>query len=230
MKSRKLFWSVLIILVLVILMELLLPIYFSQRTEAFFLQALDSAGEFDLRVNSFPSLFLLKGRVDRAQVEGSKLVINGLELESWQGEYANLQLPPLWQWGEPLEEIEGQNTFLEVVLKEEDLNNYLEEVFPGLMSFNLSLLPDQVLMTGILEAYGFELEVEMEGTFQLVNHHRIDFVPLSLSFQKMQLPEAIVDYIMEELDFYLDLERLPLPVYLTEVELEQGRLLIYGGE
>lgn len=222
---------ILIILLLVFLLsEWLIPPLITQNFREVLFLSLDRVEELVVEIESFPAFFLLLGQADDLYLAGEGVEIQGLTIHSWEGRHDNLRFPPIWKWQSEDWEITGSNSFIEIQVKEEDLNNYIQSTFEDLLQLRISLLEEGVHLYTDLEVYNMALQAKIEGFFQVAGPQRVDFVPRDISIENFKLPDVMVEYLMEELDFYLDLTEIPLPIHVTDVITLEGEVFFRGGE
>lgn len=220
----------LVILLLVFLLtEWLIPPFFTHRLEEGILASLQEVQGLKIHLKAVPSFFLLLGSVKDLHLLGEGVLIQDLRIHSFEGSYEQVRFPPIWRWGGEWQ-ILGKNSFLEIKLKEEDLNQYLNVYFQDLLQLKISLLEGGVSMYTTIELYQMALNLEIIGKFQVTGPKRIDFVPEDLIVKNYTLPKVMVDYLLGELDFYFDLGEIPLPIYMTDVIMMEGEVLLIGGE
>lgn len=227
---RRILIFFIIFLCLFLLSELLLPPFFSHLLQESLRESLDGVEVLRIQLKTSPAILLLLGRVQELYLKGENVMIQGLTIHTWEGHYSQILLPPVWQWGGGDWTIEGRNHFLTVVVNEDDLNVYLADSFQDVLQMEVSLLEEGVFLSTSMELYNMALHVKMAGQFQVEEGQYIVFVPEDLTVENFQLPQIMMDYLMEELDFYLDLKQIPLPVHVTEIETRTGQVFFLGGE
>lgn len=219
-----------IVLLLFLLSEWVIPPLVTQYLTEFLLASLEGVEDLVIELQAFPSFYLLLGQAKELYLFGEGVKIQGLTIQSFEGRFEDLRFPPIWQWWEEEWAITGKNSYLEARVIEEELNHYLSSSFDDLLLLTISLHEEGVYLMTNLEVYNMVLKAKMEGQFQVTNPMRIDFVPTDLTIESFSLPEVMLTYFKEELQFYLDLRDLLLPIHVTDVITMEGEVFFRGGD
>lgn len=217
-----------ILCVVFFMSEILIPPLMTHIFVASLQESLGGVEDLQVQIETFPAFLLLLGQVHQLNLQGKQVEIAGLTINSWEGGYGPLHLPPIWGWRGGNWSLEGENHSLTVEVKEEDLNRYLAYSFPELLQMDVSLLEEGVLLSTQMEVSRYVLQLRITGEFQVEGPRHIVFVPQDLTIDEFVLPPAMKDFILEELEFHLDLEPIPLPLHVTQVETQNGVLFFLG--
>ncbi|MGM0501208.1 MAG: DUF2993 domain-containing protein [Bacillota bacterium] len=220
---------VILVIVLIASTEVLLPNYVGNRLENSLKAEVDSYHQLNLEVDSFPALKLLVAAADEVKVTGQDIVVEDLKLEQLKAEFRNLKLKEIaGEW----ETVRGENTELEIIITEKDINRYLitKEELAAFERIKLDITPQQVILNGIITLFSAEVNLQLTGNFTVVDAQKIVFNSEQLAVENFLVSTSSIQQLKEKLQFELDLTELPLPLEVKEVELAKDRLIIKGFE
>lgn len=137
------------LVVLILAAQLLIPHLFANKLETGIKAELDNVEELEAEVAALPALKILLGRIDKLELTGRKLTDQKLTLDSLQATFSDLKATETdqgWQI------VEGETTYLDLVISEESLSSYLQtrpelKIFEN---FKVDVTSDKVLITGLL--------------------------------------------------------------------------------
>jgi hypothetical protein len=216
------------VLLLLVISQLLLPGYFSNQLENKLKSQFEASQYFEAEVNSFPALLMLTGYFQSVNLKGEGLKVDGLQVDKLKAEFVDLKLSPgikdrKWKL------TTGENKILHLTFTEEDLEKYLIEQMDSISDLTLNLGPEQTVLSGVVKFLGNEIEVKLAGQFQLQDKQKLTFKPEDLMIENLMIHREIVQRLMKEVDFSLDLTQFPIPLQVNEVKVNRNNLLISGG-
>lgn len=216
-------------LLLLVISQLLLPGYFSQRLETGLKQEFKSSRHLQAEINSFPALLMLTGHFGSVNLEGEGLVVDGLKIAKLRAEFADVKLKPTGEQGNKWQLSSGQNRALNLVFNEADLEDYLAKQLDSIKNLTLNLGPQQTVLSGVFKLLGNQIELKLAGKFQLKNNRKLIFIPEDLMVADLLIHEKIVQQLTKKIDFSLDLTQLPIPLRAEKVKVKKDKLLILSG-
>nr|WP_282580097.1 DUF2993 domain-containing protein [Natroniella sulfidigena] len=216
-------------LLLLVGSQLILPRIFSSRLETSLSQELDDYEQLDVTINSFPAIKLLAGRVDQLEIEANNLVSDRLTLEQFEASYSNLRL--VKDEEEEWQVSQGENTDLEIELTDQDLNHYLatRPELDILDTFRIDLTSNQMVMVGNLRFFNTDLSLQLTGKFSVYDHQTLIFNSDKLAVDQVVISTDVIEQLKDKLSFKISLADFPLPLEITEVNIEEGSLQLLGG-
>ena len=217
----------LIILLVTAVLEIFLPTYYEGRIEK---SVKDNVQEYDyleVDVDTDPAILLLMGRVEYGYIKTTGIRLDEIRIESIEALYHNLRFI---NTTEGLKAVEGQNTSFKAVLTEKDLNDFLRERYDQFQDLNINLSSSGVTLDLKEEIFGKLVKLTLTGNFQFADEETVRFTPQDLKVQDIEVPKLLLTRIIKAVEFELDLEQLPLPLNLKDIETEEDKLIIEGEE
>lgn len=222
-------WTVAVVLVVLAGSQWLLPPTFSRRVAREIGRAVD-ARAVEAAVYSFPALKLLMGEIDLLSVDArtarlGKLTVSGLLLDAGG---VRIDAGRLLRRGELAFQRVGRLRAT-LYFSEEDLNAYLWATVDPQRLLRVKLERERVRVSGKVPFLGLMLRLDLNGRFVIEGPNVIRFVPEKVAVEESELPRFFIDaFLKEKLTVPLQLEGLPVPVYLTELRLEEGHLYLFA--
>ena len=224
MARRKSFIYLIIALVIVFLLalEFFLPALMANILKDYLRKEADAIAYINVKLDSFPAIKMLRGKIDQADIEIKGLSINNLYLDKLDLQYRDVFMK---EGG-----FTGRNTGLEAIITEEALNNYIQAKFPELEAFQLQIRPEQVALEGRISIFEMLLEVQLSGNFAVSDQREVYFIPDNFRVENINIPVNLLKAYIEGLDFSFNLEDLNIPLALDEIKLYSGYAILHGGE
>jgi len=97
---------------------------------------------------------------------------------------------------------------------------------PVLKDWRVQINEGNAVAVGKIPLQAIELDVRVHGKFQALGKEKIAFVPERVEVQGLELPSALVQILLEDAQFYIDLKAAPMPLELIDVKMEPGRLIV----
>ncbi|GAB6100079.1 hypothetical protein JCM16358_19580 [Halanaerocella petrolearia] len=225
-KSIK-FWFVIIIIVIMIGLQLLLPGFFAQEVKKSLKNEVESWQQLEVDVDAFPAVKVLIGRIDELDLVGRGIKLNGTRVDSLEATFKDLKLK---ETKEGWQVTEGKNTYLDLEITEEDLNNYLltKPALKIFKNFKVDLTSSQVIMTGLINFFNAEVNLQLAGNFVVANKDKIVFKSDKLAVENIVVPGEVIKELKNKLQFKIDLAKLTVPIRVRKVNLEQDKLQLLG--
>jgi hypothetical protein len=228
-ENMRNFKVLLIIFVLLILafMQFYLPELISQRLSSTLREEVDKSDRLEVDIDSFPAIELLIGRVDSLELSADNLIIDSLPINKFEGEFKDLKVKKIeGQW----QVTEGKNTYLNLKVLEEALNQYLasREELNIFDKFKMELLKNKVMMTGDIQFFNANVNIQLAGNFVVKDKDTIVFNSDELAVENIIIPKSLIEQIKDKLQFEIDFADLPFPVEIQQVNLEEDSLKILG--
>ncbi|SJZ43047.1 LmeA family phospholipid-binding protein [Selenihalanaerobacter shriftii] len=219
-----------VILLVLVISQLFLPGYFSNKLETGLEDQFKVNEYLEAEVNTFPALLMLTGKFQSVDLKGEDLTIDGLKVAKLQAKFTDVKLKPIGQKDSKWQLVAGKNQVLRLTLKEEDLQKYLADRLDVIKDLNLVLSPEQTIVTGKYNFFGNEIPLKLAGNFQLKDDkEKLTFIPNGLQVGELMVPKEINRQLMQNINFSLDLTKLPIPLQVNEIKVDKDKLLILGG-
>jgi|GEM_PF-2091893 len=218
-----------IILILLVISQIFLPNYFSSQLEIGLKQQFDSSQHLDAKVKSFPALLMLVGVFEAVELEGKGLVVDGLKVDELEAEFIDVKLEPKSKESSSWKITKGENKRLKLSFNKSDLEQYLAKQLGSIEDLRLALGPKETILAGAFNLFGNQIDLKLSGSFELEKNKRLAFAPKNLMVANLMVPEEVVQRLMQEVNFSLDLTQLPIPLKVEEVKVERDKLIILGG-
>ncbi|AZO94083.1 DUF2993 domain-containing protein [Halocella sp. SP3-1] len=218
MKKRP--WKyIFLFLILILAAQLLLPVVAERKLNKIILSQVEEIGELDIELVSFPSVEILLGKIDFVEISAEKPVYQDLLIRSLDVKYRDVLLKG--------NTFEGENTYLRILITEDDLNNYLKHTSPDLADLEISLKPDQVLLAGKVPFLNTSLNLRVTGGFLVKNEeNKVVFQPEEMKVERVNIPVNLLSRYIEDAYFTLDLNQLNFPLEIDTVKVEEGQIII----
>lgn len=217
---KKRFWKyIFLFLILILAAQLLLPVVAERKLSKIILSQVEKIDKLDIELVSFPSMEILLGKIDFVEISAEKPVYQDLLIRSLDLKYKDVLLKG--------NTFEGENTYLRILITEEDLNNYLKNTSPDLADLEISLKPDQVLLVGKIPFLNTKLNLRVAGDFLVNNEeNKVIFQPEEMKVERLNIPVNLVSKYIEDAYFTLDLNQLNFPLEIDRVKVEEGQIII----
>lgn len=221
-RYRFLYLIIALMIVFLLSLEFFLPALLANMLEDYLRKEADSIVYLKIELASFPAVKLLRGKIDQAEIELEGLLLDELSLDKLDLHYKGVILKE--------DGFTGHNTWLEAIISEEALNNYIKAKFPELEAFQLELRPDQVYLAGKINFFEMVLELQLSGNFIVNDQREVYFIPANVRIENIDIPVNLLKAYIEGLDFSFNLEDLNIPLAIDEIKLNSGYLILLGGD
>lgn len=220
MRNKK-YLIIIFLLVLYLGMELFLPLMVENRIKKGIRNHTESVKELEVEVDSFPAWELLFSRADRVKLTAEMINIGGLPLRSISALYRDVLINK--------GQINGNNTDLNILIYESELNKYIVNKHSELKNFQIQLIPEQVYLSGDLKIFESKIKIRLSGKFAITKPDKISFVPENIKIEKLQIPGSVIKNFTNQLGFSFDLANLNLPLKVEKIKVSEKELHLLGG-
>jgi hypothetical protein len=214
-----------VLLILLVLAEVSAPRLIARGLELGLRRTLGS--EVEIKLDAYPSLRLLLGQFEELSVVARGVNLGGLTVEEYTlaAEQVTVNLRELLARRELRFVNQGRLT-VQVTVAEGELSSFLREKMPALKDWRVQINAGNAVVIGKIPLQAFDLDVRVHGKFQALGKEKIAFVPERAEVQGVELPAALVQALLQDAQFYIDLKAAPMPLELIDVKMEPGRLII----
>ncbi|MDD4335812.1 MAG: DUF2993 domain-containing protein [Firmicutes bacterium] len=226
---RRILRNALVVLLIVAAIEVVVPIYVGRKVEFAVRSGFTSAESVSVVARSLPALKLLFGRFDRLSIdvdraESAGFIIDRISLDSSDARIPLAKFEPeSSRWAHALGDSQ-----LEVLIDEDDINDYLGRREDYLRAFSVRLQPGLAELGGRLFFGGLSVGVESQGHFVIEDGVRLIYVFDRLSVEKSEVPAFIVNMFEDGIGVGIDLSDLPFGIQLESVHVYEGTARLLG--
>ncbi|MFW5981975.1 MAG: DUF2993 domain-containing protein [Halanaerobiaceae bacterium] len=222
MRRKRSLWIILFVFLLLFLaIELFLPGIANRRLVNILHDETDGIEDLEINLSSFPAFKILFGRIDHVSIRSHGLLHDHLYLERFNLNYDDIVLYR--------DDFVGNNSYLEAIITEDALNEYLNKKYPEMGSFLLEINPEQILLEGELKIFDVQFAFQISGNLLVNNRNQIYFVPDDLRVEEVNIPLNLIKAYIEEYTFMIDLQTLDIPIDIDEIKIGSSYILITGG-
>ncbi len=207
--------------------EMVLPGIVSQGIEEEIKNQLQGYEELRVEVKSRPSLKFLWGNVDRFALQGKMINTEGLIIESITAIIDDIEADLIE--GEYILR-QGEMTGLRMVLTQDHINDYLKLTMGQDLPLEVVLEPGLTYIEGPFMIMGREVKLSLEGIFQVHEERYLVFHPQRVAVEDYQVPAFLTAELLEEAGFSIDLNRMPFPFKVEEVQVGEGKIMLLAGD
>lgn len=214
-----------VLLILLVLAEVSAPRLIARGLELGLRRTLGS--DVEIKLDAYPSLRLLLGHFEELSVVARGVNLGGLTVEEYTlaAEQVTVNLRELLARRELRFVNQGRLT-VQVTVAEGELSSFLREKMPALKDWRVQINAGNAVVIGKIPLQTIELDVRVHGKFQALGKEKIAFVPERAEVQGVELPAALVQALLQDAQFYIDLKAAPMPLELIDVKMEPGRLIV----
>ncbi|MBS3986030.1 MAG: DUF2993 domain-containing protein [Selenomonadales bacterium] len=214
-----------VLLILLVLAEVSAPRLIARGLELGLRRTLGT--DVEIKLDAYPSLRLLLGHFEELSVVARGVNLGGLTVEEYTlaAEQVTVNLRELLARRELRFVNQGRLT-VQVTVAEGELSSFLREKMPALKDWRVQINAGNAVVIGKIPLQAFDLDVRVHGKFQALGKEKIAFVPERAEVQGVELPAALVQALLQDAQFYIDLKAAPMPLELIDVKMEPGRLIV----
>jgi hypothetical protein len=167
---------------------------------------------------------LLAGHIPWINIHGRNVrVVAGLNLDDLQVRLEDVRFS---RTSRKVQQIGG--TQFEAQVSAASVASYLHHRSPNLRDVQVAFAGSSVRVSAARPLLGIGMPFEVEGQPILRSPTAIDFAASRVAVLRLGLPEFAVRHVQERINPLVDLTAMPLPLNLTAVRVEGGRVLISG--
>ncbi|HWR55667.1 MAG TPA: DUF2993 domain-containing protein [Negativicutes bacterium] len=227
MLKRLLLITLLSFLGVVVLSELLLPYMIGRQAETALGRAFGT-GDIQAAVKARPALAMLGGNFSEITVNGKDLHTGKLTINRLSAVFTDTKIDLarlITAKSLTFREIGGFDGTL--VLKEEDVNQYITNTVKGLKNVHVTIDPDNTKVAGDLTLGPVSVAVTMHGKLR-GEQNLITFKAEQLLVNNAAVGLNLASGLTEFPVF--DLKKLPVPATVREISSESGQVVIRIGK
>lgn len=208
--------------------QAILPPIVETQMEAAITDSLEAVEAVRVDVAAFPALQLWRGYVPRLTVDARRASIDGLIIEALLVDAQNMQVDmKALRAGQGFVIQKADSLRVTATVIESDLNTYFAKE-SGTANIKVQLDPEQTTVSGDLYVLGQPVGVTVKGHFTISSATRVAFVVDDFLIANTRLPRFIIEPLAGKWAIQFDLAAAPVPLELTDIRIEKGRLYIYG--
>ncbi|MDI7247655.1 MAG: DUF2993 domain-containing protein [Bacillota bacterium] len=210
--------------------EAAIPGAVSTRLEKAIVANVDEAGSVRVYVRTFPALAVALGRIDFLRVDARDISVDGLRVQRLflDARHADVDMRAVLRGGK-LEVRHIAKGDVTVILAEDALNDYFHSRDGVLRLLTVKLRPGVATVSGSANLLGVKVDVALDGRFVVQGDTRLAYVVDRFRVGSTVVPEVIKDGLLKSVDLSVDVSRLPLPLVLRDVSVQDGVIYIFGG-
>ncbi|MFW5985080.1 MAG: DUF2993 domain-containing protein [Halanaerobiaceae bacterium] len=222
--GKIIYWLVIIFLLVFIVLQLALPPYISRDVEKHITDNSQEVNNLEVETRAFPAWKYFYSRADRGSIKADLIKVDGLELREVDSHYRDLYLGSDY--------ISGENTDLHILITEESLNQYIQGHYPELERVQITLQPEQILITGYVTILETEVQIRLSGSFEVRDPDVVVFKPEDIKVEKLLIPQQIIEdfFSEQEFGFAFSLEELNFPLQIEEIVISENEVRLLGGK
>ncbi|MEW6662171.1 MAG: DUF2993 domain-containing protein [Bacillota bacterium] len=215
----------LLLLVMSIALQLLLPTAAARAVEEALYEGLGRPEKLAVKVEAFPAVEMLAGRIDGLEIRASGGGTSGFNWSRLEMSARNLRvdLPSLIAGRQINVVILGQ-AMASLSLTEQELFKWLTgQVGGGVQVTGLRLLDRLARFDCKVRLLGRTIDFSVTGSFS-VEDHRLVFSPAKLEVEGEELGRPLASRILDLFDLTFPVPQLPAGLVLVEAEIMDSRL------
>lgn len=168
---------------------------------------------------------ILAGKVNRVHINARDCLVNNLryarlEIDS-QGFQFNLKTL-LKQ--KRLQILKMDQTRIEGVIAENDLNDYLHFRYPEYNS-SVKIKPGRLILTGSARVFNQIIPIQLEGDLKAISEKRLRFYPTSLVIAEREISGSLLRIVSEQVPLEFEVME-DWPLQLSDFRLEAERIKV----
>lgn len=226
MGKRLFVYVVLLALLLWAGTEVLLPALVAKQVERAMIGML-AAQQASVKVTTHPAVGVLTGRLDNVTVDAAGARFDKLTVSQFSAVFHNLQVEPraLLTGTVKVQHLGGMDATF--VFNDHDLAAYLNQTVKGFKNITVASTPNQVQVTGQLAAGVASLQVTLDGRV-VGQGTQLKFVTERFLLNGTAIAGGGGTRMLAEIPL-ADLSRVPFPLAIREVVMDQGRVVVRAG-
>lgn len=180
-----------------------------------------------MEVSSFPAVKAFIGKIDKVSVKADNFKYNDIPFAEADFLLEDVRFNVISLFSEEFDfslENQGKASF---EMTEDNLADYLSEKFPDFKKPEINVYADKMMMKGISTAAGVGIDFEISGALKIEEGKPV-FKPEEINIGKSGLGSLLVERTQAEMKFDFDLESSKIPLKVTGISLQEGRIIIEG--
>lgn len=169
-----------------------------------------------------------QGRLEDLKIEGRGLrTKDGFPISALFFEAKLLQLDWAELWKGKVEVISSHGARATCVLAEGELSAYLQKQIEVLKDVRIQLAAGKATLFGTAELLGRDVKLSIAGDFS-PKEGDLQFTPTDFFVADFKLPRFLLNNLSKQVNFIIPLGKLPLPLELESVRIENGHAYLAG--
>lgn len=212
------------------MIQLAAPRLLEHEIERAVTRSVDQVHYLDVKAQVIPAAKIALGRIDRLIIDAKELVVGGLPIAAFLASFQGLELDVRKVFEGQLSVKSVRRLRATVLLDEQGLNEYLWEHVDESRLFSIRLVGEFARLVGQITVLGRPIELTLNGRFKTAGPVAIEYVPTELVVAQTRIPKFLLDALMQERRFVVDLSKLPVPVEVESIKVEHGQVYVFGKE
>lgn len=184
----------------------------------------------DVQIESFPAAKLALGKVDKLTIDTKRLVVAELPVTAFLASAEDVDVNVRKLLDGELAIDKARKLRVTVILDESGLNQYFwSKVDPG-KTFSIRLVGGFARLVGTISLLGRPIELTLNGKFQVVDRTSVEYIPTELVVSQTKIPDFLLDAVLRDRRFLIDLSSLPIPIEVEKITVEDGQVYVFGKE
>lgn len=221
--------AVLILVLVVTAGQFALPRLAEERIEWALTDALDDVRWVRAEVRAWPPVIILGGRFTSINLDVRRATVGAITVDAilLDGQNVKVDMSRLLA-GEGVYVESAQELRATFVIDQDDLNHYFWEQVNHSQFFSVALRRGRAELTGRIRLLGREMDVRVSGDFRVDGPSEVTFVPREVTVENTRVPQLLLDAIAHEWGITLALYQDAIPLVITDLLVEDGKLFVYG--
>ncbi|MGE5594063.1 MAG: DUF2993 domain-containing protein [Betaproteobacteria bacterium] len=210
--------------------EATIPGAVSARLEKAIAASLDEAESVQVYVKTFPALAVALGRIDVLRIDARNITVDGLRVQRLfvDARRADIDVRSVLEQGRLGVRHVGRGD-VTVMLAEDDLNAYFHSRDGILKLLTVKLRRDIATISGSASILGMKVDLALDGRFVVRGDTHLAYVVDRIRVGNAVVPEAVKNGLLKNVDLSVDVSKLPIPVVLRGVSVQDGVVYVFGG-
>lgn len=184
----------------------------------------------DVQIEAFPAAKLALGKVDKLTIDTKRLVVAELPVTAFLASAEDVDVNVRKLLDGELAIDKARKLRVTVILDESGLNQYFwSKVDPG-KTFSIRLVGGFARLVGTISLLGRPIELTLNGKFQVVDRTSVEYIPTELVVSQTKIPDFLLDAVLRDRRFLIDLSSLPIPIEVEKITVEDGQVYVFGKE
>ncbi len=169
----------------------------------------------------------IEGRFKKVVVKTSRGQADKLYLHQADIEFEDVQLDTKKLLEEEkIDPVAMKNINMDVVIKETDMNSFLDAKSKSIKVNNprIKLLPDTMELSGITKYGMVKVEFWANGKLSVKDGREIHFHASTMKVNRMTMPRSFVGMIIKKINPVLNLDKFPFKLNLKEIKITRGEM------
>lgn len=217
----------LIAIVILLLPKIILPQLIEEKLVAVI--ETDLGGSATVEISSKTGWSLLAGSISEISVIGNDWNINGIPLASFSFHTTNLKIDvrQLMQDG-ALNYLKSDEINVVAEITEAGLNHYFWNYVDSNQNFKIDITKSGANLRGEFDLWNTIWDLNLLMEIQIREQRKIALIPRELILLETRVPNILIELISEHYTIVIDLNALPVPIKVDEVNLTNRKMVLYG--